>query len=116
MLITDQKKLLRLALVFRIDIDFLVESIKSDPAKIDGTARSQFVEAVVDFLKGAFSLTEKAQSHLLSSGVCQQTTTDAELPRPAGNNLIRMFPHSMLVLAFKPHLLPEITQEFLIQI
>lgn len=57
-LITDQKKLLKLALALAVDVEYLVQSIKNDPAPNEG-ARSDFLDGFNLFIKKA--IVEKVQ-------------------------------------------------------
>lgn len=69
MLITDQKALSRLALSLRVDIEFLLKSINSNPADLDEAARSHFLQRIFRFLRNATDLTEeKVRSHPLFRG------------------------------------------------
>lgn len=80
MLITDQKKLAKLALSLRVDIEFLLDAIKSDPVNLNEAARSQFLDGIFFFLRQATDLTdEKVRNHLIFSG----TSLAAEQVRPA---------------------------------
>lgn len=57
-LITDQKKLLKLALTLAVDVEYLVQSIKNDPAPNEG-ARSDFLDGFNLFTEEA--IVEKVQ-------------------------------------------------------
>lgn len=53
-LINDRKRLLRLAIVFQLDLeDFILDLKGSKSATVDETARSEFVQGVAHFLKQA---------------------------------------------------------------
>lgn len=53
-LINDRKRLLRLAIVFQLDLeDFILNLKGSKSAAADETARSEFVQGVAHFLKQA---------------------------------------------------------------
>lgn len=75
-LITDQRKLLKLAFSLSVDVDFLIERIKADPATLDKTARAQLLEGVFNFLGEAIGFKE-VQEYLSSKVLEQAKPTNA---------------------------------------
>lgn len=74
-LIADQRKLLGLAVVLRLETKFLIQSIKSDLKNPDETIRSQFLERILQFLKEAIGF-DGVHSYLVSGGFCQKSAAD----------------------------------------
>lgn len=59
MLITDQEALSRLALSLSVDIEILLDTIRSNPDVLDEAVRSHFLQAIFSFLRHATDLPEE---------------------------------------------------------
>lgn len=54
-LITDQRTLLKLALSLAVDLDYLIQSIKSDPTDLNHEARPAFIHGIRLFVENAIN-------------------------------------------------------------